>query len=353
MADDKPLVRQWLLLKILSARHYGATVIELASELKVHEKTVRRDLKTFQQAGIPLVEHVGDFGRKTWQVDPQWKQPSMPFALDEVIALYLGQRFLEPLAGTLFWDAAQRAFKKLRASFSRGALKYLSTIAGRFQQTAVGKSDYSHKALIIDELMQGIEDCRMTQITYRSLRTTESVTYDVYPYGLVYHRGSLYLVAYSPDNEEIRHYKVDRIDDAAVSTFPFNRPADFELDKHLENAFGVYSADGEPVTVKVRFAPRVARYVEESTWHASQKLARQRDGSLLATFQLSGCEEIKRWIMSFGAYAEVLEPKKLRDEMIAELRTLLESYAPQPSGGDGVAHESSRPRRRSGRARPR
>ena len=353
MADDKPLVRQWLLLKLLSARHYGATVAELSKELNVHEKTVRRDLKTFQAAGIPLVETIGDFGRKTWQVDPKWKQPAMPFALDEVIALYIGQRFLEPLAGTLFWDAAQRAFKKLRASFSPGALKYLATIAGRVEQTSVGKSDYSQKAQIIDDLMQGIEDCRMTQISYRSLRATEPVTYDVYPYGLVYHRGSLYLVAHSPDHEELRHYKVDRIDEAAVSTFPFNRPADFELGKHLEHAFGVYGGNGAPITVKVRFAARVVRYVEESQWHASQQLAKQRDGSLLATFKLSDYEEIKRWIMSFGAYAEVLEPEKLRQEVIAELETLLRTYSPQEDAEPTVGELADRPRRRSPGSRPR
>lgn len=331
MADDKPLVRQWLLLKLLSARHFGATVGDLAKELNVHEKTVRRDLNTFQAAGIPLVETVGDFGRKTWQVDPMWKEPLMPFALDEVIALYLGQRFLEPLAGTLFWDAAQRAFRKLRASFSPGALKYLATIGGRIEQTATGQSDYSQKAQIIDELMQGIEDCRMTQIAYCSLRSTEPVTYDVYPYGLIYHRGSLYLVAHAPDHEEIRHYKVDRIDEAAVSKFPFNRPAEFDLNAHLEHAFGVYNTNGAPVEVKVRFAQRVVRYVEESEWHPSQKLTKERDGSLLATFKLSNHEEIKRWIMSFGAHAEVLAPEQLRQEILEELEALLKTYGPLES----------------------
>lgn len=326
MAEDKQLVRQWQLLKMLSARRLGVSVSELASELNVHEKTVRRDLKTFQEAGVPLTETIGDFGRKTWQVDPQWKQPQMPFALDEVVALHLGQRFLEPLAGTLLWDAAQRAYRKLRASFSPTALGYLEKLAGRIEQTTVGKSDYSQKALIVDELMQGIEDCRMTQISYCSLRSTEPVTCDVYPYGLVYHRGSLYLVAYAPDPEEVRHYKVDRIEEAAVSTFPFNRPQDFDLAAHLQRAFGVYQANGEPVTVRVRFAPRVARYVEESQWHPSQKLHPRRDGGLLATFELSGFEEIKRWLLGFGPYAEVLAPAELRQELTDELRRALEQY---------------------------
>ena len=62
----------------------------------------------------------------------------------------------------------------------------------------------------------------------------------------------------------------------------------------------------------------MARYVEESTWHPSQKLTRQRDGSVIAEFTLDGTEEIKRWIMSFGKQAQVLEPEGLRDEIVEE-----------------------------------
>ncbi len=115
MERDSPLIRQWILLRTLCARHYGSTVTEMAEEVGVSAKTIRRDLETFQAAGFPLVEAVEDFGRKKWHIDPAKNQPGMSFAFDEAIALYLGRRFLEPLAGTVFWEAAQRAFKKLRA----------------------------------------------------------------------------------------------------------------------------------------------------------------------------------------------------------------------------------------------
>ena len=59
-----PFIRQWILLRTLAARKYGAAVKELAQEAGVSVKTIRRDLKTFQAAHFPLKEVVGDFGRK-------------------------------------------------------------------------------------------------------------------------------------------------------------------------------------------------------------------------------------------------------------------------------------------------
>ena len=326
MPDQSPLVRQWILLRTLSARRYGATVKELAEEMGVSDKTIRRDLETFQQAGFPLKETVGDFGRKKWNIDHDKNQPGLTFTFDEAIALYLGRHLLEPLAGTVFWEAAQRAFKKIRATLGTGALRYIEQFAGMFHQTMVGASDYSKKADLIDELMVGIEDCRAVFLTYQSLRATEPVTYDMYPYGLTYHRGHLYLIGWAPDHEEIRHWKVDRIEDAEATQVHFNRPEDFDIHEHLAKSFGVFHGDGE-VHVKVRFSPQVARYVQESNWHMSQKLSKQKDGGLIAEFDLDDTEEIKRWILSFGRHAVVLEPNLLRSDMLKDVTALGRLYA--------------------------
>ena len=189
----------------------------------------------------------------------------------------------------------------------------------------VGASDYSQKADLIDDLMVAIEDRRAVFITYQSLRATEPVTYDIYPYGLTYHRGSLYLVGHAPQHDDIRHWKVDRIEEVKLEALRFNRPEDFDLSEHFAKSFGVFHSDGE-VHVKVRFSPTVARYVQESNWHASQKLTKEQDGGLLAEFNLGDTEEIMRWILSFGRHAEVVEPEELRSEIQDELETLLATY---------------------------
>ena len=79
--------------------------------------------------------------------------------------------------------------------------------------------------------------------------------------------------------------------------------------------------------VKVRFSASVARYVTESSWHSSQQLTPQKDGSLLAEFDLGHTEEIKRWIQSFGKHAVVLEPEQLRTEIVDEIDALRGAYA--------------------------
>jgi len=162
MSEQSSLLRQWVLLRTLSARHIGASVKELAEELAVCEKTLRRDLDTFMQAGFPVEETVGGHGLKRWRLDPAKTQPGLRFAFDEAVALYLGRRFLDPLAGTVFWDAAQRAFRKIRAMLSAQAPKQNTSTASPASSItrSLGVSDYSKKADFIDQRVIAMEDRR-------------------------------------------------------------------------------------------------------------------------------------------------------------------------------------------------
>ena len=59
---------------------------ELAAEMQVSQRTVHRDLKTFQAVGFPLEEVLEEFGRKRWCLDPVKTQPGLGLAFDEAVA---------------------------------------------------------------------------------------------------------------------------------------------------------------------------------------------------------------------------------------------------------------------------
>lgn len=323
MSGLHPLERQWVILRTLAARRFGATVRELADEHNVSQKTIRRDLILLQSLGFPISPQPGPHGRNHWHAPHDASTPPLTFDISELLALYLGRTLLNPLAGTVVWDAAHSAHRKIKATLPESALNYLDSLSACLHRTSFRDSRYDDKAQLIDDLMVAIEDRRITFITYHSARSTEPLTYDVYPYGLVWHRASLYLVAHSQQHEEIRTFKLDRIQAAALETLKFQRPADFNLQDYLQHTLGIYHDDAPPRTVIIRFAPEVARYVQEHHRHHTQKLTPQPDGWLQAEFQLASLQEIKSWILSFGSKARVEKPEDLRTEIQHEAHEML------------------------------
>ena len=236
---------------------------------------------------------------------------------------------------------------KSKSTLTRQSLEYLEQFPRVFHCTTHGFSNYADKAEIIDTLTIASEDRKIVLLTYQSQHATEPATRDVYPYGLTRHKGSLYLVAFAVEHEEIRRYKVNRIEAAESTPFVFQRPDAFDIKEFLADSFGIFGGSDD-ITVIVKILPPAARHALESAWHDGQVLARQRDGSVLAQFQLSTTVEIKSWILSYGANAQVLEPASLRAEMAAELEQMTKYYAaPVSPSSDGTL------RGRSGRTRPR
>lgn len=326
MGEWQPIERQWLILRTLASRRFGATVRELATEFGVSQKTIRRDLSLLRDLGFPVFPEAGANGRNQWRATQDAAATALSFNISEILALYVSRTLLEPLAGTVVWDAAHSAFRKITASLDDSRIKYLHQLAETIHRTSFRDSNYGSKAQLIDDLMLAVEESRITFITYQSARSTEPLTFDVYPYGLVYHRGSLYLIANSKQHDQIRTFKVDRISAVAVETLKFQRPQNFNLQDYLQHSFGVFHGTGEPRLVVIRFSAEVARYVTEHRWHSSQAVVPAPDGSVRIELRLASLEEVKSWILSFGVHALVEEPAELRDSIRDELTALLRGY---------------------------
>jgi predicted DNA-binding transcriptional regulator YafY len=135
-----------------------------------------------------------------------------------------------------------------------------------------------------------------------------------------YHLGCLenqwYLFAEDLERRQLRTFALPRMRKVVLTTKRFRRPADFSIAQVLSGSFGVHSA-GKKQRIRLRFDAFAARLVTERKWHESQRIRENRDGSIILELELGGLEEIERWILSWGAHVEVLQPRRLR-EMIRD-----------------------------------
>jgi proteasome accessory factor B len=70
----------------------------------------------------------------------------------------------------------------------------------------------------------------------------------------------------------------------------------------------------------------VAQNVAEVSWHKTQRLEFQRDGSLIFEVDVSGLNEIVWWILGYGDQAEVLSPLKLRRLVAHRAKNMCRMY---------------------------
>ena len=76
--------------------------------------------------------------------------------------------------------------------------------------------------------------------------------------------------------------------------------------------------------MRVRFRPSAAPFITEREWHETQELEREDDGSVVLAMRVADTLELRRWVLSFGSEAEVLEPESLRVEIRNEAQAILD-----------------------------
>jgi predicted DNA-binding transcriptional regulator YafY len=126
------------------------------------------------------------------------------------------------------------------------------------------------------------------------------------------------LGGYAHNRDALRLFLIDRIEQVTVLKERFEVPEDFSADDLTGTSFGLI--DEEHQTVKVRFGAEISHLIRERTWHPSQKLKEEDDGSLTLTFAASGEKEILAWLYSYLPHVQVLEPESLRKVFYQSLR---------------------------------
>ena len=342
MARGDQLARQWKIIQALIASRQGRAVPDLADMVECHTRTVYRDLEALQAAGFPVTTE-RDGHRMVWSLlDPARHAIPIPFSLPELMALYFGRRMVAPLKGTVFHDALESLFAKIRATLPGDVGRHLEHLDTALA-APVPRKDHGRASRAIEAVNEAIGRSCCLRMVYRSMREGRDTRRTVAPYRLLYFDGTFYLVGRCGLREDIRVFALDRVRAIEVTDEAFEPPERTALEEFFSASFGIFH--GPRTRVTVRFAAGVAGYIREKVWHASQRVTAQADGSVLFEAEVAGTEEIRQWILRWGAGAEVLAPADLREDMRREAQAMAAAYSPsKPAAQTGAKRAPRRPR---------
>ena len=309
-------------LRFLEERgDHGARPEEIAAAIGMSRRTVYRDLQALQEEmEVPLWS---DEGR--WGVSEKGFLPPLKLTLAEAMAVFLSARLM-----------------------ARFADEYDPDLAGAFQKVAVGLppvlADHVARTLEVmarrplDERMRGHvrlltqawADRRIVKITYdpaaydpgRPPREARVHPYLIEPSSTTH---ALYLIGFDEARGAVRTFKIERILSVEPTTRTFEAP-EVGVVEQAGRAWDII-ADQAEVEVVLRFGPAVASRVAEATWHPTQRLEPEGDGSLVWRAIVPGTVEIRFWILSWGPDVEVLSPPELRTEIAERLRAAARTYS--------------------------
>lgn len=218
-----PTTRVLTVLELLQSRAKMSGP-ELAERLEVDTRTVRRYITMLQDLGIPVEAERGRYG--SYRLRPGFKLPPLMFTDDEALALSLGLL----AARKIGLGGAAPAVEGALAKIERVLPLTLRERVQGLQETLVfdmATSNNPPRSEIVGTLSTAAQQERVVQLYYRSFvgDLTERA-FD--PYGLVYRSGFWYTAGYCHLRDDLRTFRLDRIQDVELRDETFTRPPDFD-----------------------------------------------------------------------------------------------------------------------------
>lgn len=295
---------------------------KLAGILEVSRKTIVRDI-AFMRDRLELPIEFDARINAYRYTHPVSAFPTVQVTEGELLALLVARKALEQYRGTPFHRQLEVSFEKLtgglkdRISFSPAA--ELQSVS--FKNIGLGRADLA----VFNTLSGAVLRQHEVEFDYRKPGERKPTRRRVRPYHLALRENLWYLIAFDTARGALRTFALPRIAQAEALAAPFVRPADFSPDKFFATALGVLGGSGD-YRVLVRFSAAVADRVREREWHESQELRDLPDGRLELSLRLGALPEIEAWVLTWGADAEVVSPKELRQRLAGTASALARLY---------------------------
>ncbi|MBI5875784.1 MAG: transcriptional regulator [Deltaproteobacteria bacterium] len=323
--DDraKKLHRLLSILRMLDSRA-RCTPKTLAEKFDTSDRTIQRDISDLNSANFSIVfvkeENTYRF------TDPDYTLRDLDLNKDELGFLLIGRQFAHNL-GKPFEKACQSLLRKARKDTGIKTSERIKGIEEKShfwvdmdQMEEFEKVEKQYNA--INEAMDRKQEI---EILYKAMKNQEETRRRYAPYGLFFHEGLWYVIGYCRLRDEIRIFALDCIKEIRVTNEPYTIPDDFDINEYFKPGWRMRRY-GAPVEVVLKFSERYARWIKRRKWHPTQVIEEQKNDSIIFKVRVEGTVELKWWIYHWIPHVEVLSPPELKQEMIEEMKAMLEVH---------------------------
>lgn len=277
---------------------------DLAKKFEVSVRTIYRDVKTLENAGIPIIGEAGS----GYSLMEGYKLPPVMFTKEEVLSFITAEKLMQKFLHESLGQHYRNAMEKVRS-----VLKYSDKNLIENIETQIDVFNYHPKTEdkirnIIPLVLESIAEKKQLTLEYEtvdgrvSTRTIEVV-------GVFFEFNYWYIMAFCTLRNDFRQFRVDRILKIFKTQHPF-------LQEYGQINDYRQVPNGNKTRVRLLVEKRIIGHLVNSKKYYGLVEEIEREDGYELIFETEWITEgFPRWLITFADYAEVLEPEFLKDSL--------------------------------------
>jgi len=294
-----------ILIQLQSRRVVKAS--DIADRFGISLRTVYRDVKTLEEAGIPLIGEAG----VGYSIMDGYRLPPVMFTRDEAAAFLTAEKLMEKLTDPLSDENYKSAMYKIRSVLKTADKDFLENMDGhievyRSRRVEPGKNDNNPLQLIL----KGIAQRNVIAMNYFASYTQQESERCIEPVGVFYLENYWHLIAWCRLRNDYRDFRLDRIANISLLDEQFKT-----LHPKLKEFIARSAKEKNLQTVVIRVEKKTLHYINEQKYYNGFVSEYEIGGMVEMTFLTEFVEGFARWVMMYGDTAEVISPDSLKDRI--------------------------------------
>ncbi len=303
--DDKKRFDRILEIYFLLQSRAVVSAQELTDRLGVSQRTIYRDLRALNDAGVPVVNDAeGGYSL----LDGFRLQPSA-FSREEMQSILIAEKMMQKHETLSVRQQFENVAVKIRSSFRFSQKAEFSELQNKLNYHA-GSDSQSYLPGIIDTLLNSIVTEEVLAVSYIKAEEVDAEQREIEPVGVYYENKFWYTLAYCRLRGDYRNFRLDRVKHIRETgkKFSSSHPSLDEL-RTVDNKLPLWD-------VKIKLSIRYAHYLswDRDNFGFTQEYI--QDKMVYMLFKCRHCPKaFARWLLGYADVVEIIEPELVRDEL--------------------------------------
>lgn len=282
------------------------TALEMAERFEVSQRTIYRDIRSLEEAGVPIVSEVG----VGYSIMDGYKLPPVMFTKEEALSFVASEKLMHRFTDASLNQHYHAAMTKIKSVLKSADKDLLEKVNAQIlvlpNQYLPEKSNVS-----IGLIMKAITENKVMKISYFANHSQEHSDREIEPVGLFHLGENWHLVAFCKLRKDYRNFRVDRIGHLQMTDLVFN-----EQHPDLHSFINKFASEKELQEVVLRIDKSAYKYIGDQKYYNGFVSQTFTENHVEMSFLTASIEGMARWVMMLGDVSIILKPDVLKTRVL-------------------------------------